>query len=380
MKLGILNKKMVFYFVIFLLFTTYNFGQAELNNSILFNAKNLFPLKLQYNNKQVKKQTDKNNAVYTDLIYKTDISWDTIPVYLNARGNFRRANCYFPPLKMNIKKSFSNNTPFEGHKKLKIVLPCLLQSRANDDVLKEYLAYKIYELVSDTHFKTRLATIEYEDTRGEKSEIHPLAAFIPIEFQHSTLFEEKEAFASRKPKTYHLKAVLIEDDKIVAKRHGAQVLKRFVHPLNQAEIASITNAFFQFMIGNTDFSTAYQHNQKLIFKEGKTIPLPYDFDMSGLVNANYAVVSNIQNTELDISNVQQRMYRGFKRDETLFEEVRQLFINKRPVIYYLIESLKIYFEDKKSHKKAEDYIKSFYAILDNDSEFKSQIVNAARLK
>ncbi|MEP2059616.1 MAG: hypothetical protein ABJJ05_17535, partial [Maribacter litoralis] len=111
-----------------------------------------------------------------------------------------------------------------------------------------------------------------------------------------------------------------------------------------------------------------------------TIPLPYDFDMSGLVNTSYSVVSNIQNTELDISNVQQRLYRGFKRDETLFEEVRQLFINKRPEIYHLIESLKIYFEDKKSHKKAEDYIKSFYAILENDSEFKSQIINAARLK
>ncbi|MEP2059980.1 MAG: hypothetical protein ABJJ05_19375, partial [Maribacter litoralis] len=260
-------------FLILLICATITFAQTQTKEHLFSNTEFL-NLKLQYNNKQVKKDTDKKNVVYTDLIYQNKNLWDTLPVHLNARGNFRRANCYFPPLKMNIKKSFSNNTLFEGHKKLKIVLPCLLQSRANDDVLKEYLAYKIYELVSDTHFKTCLTTIEYEDTRGEKSEIHPLAAFIPIELQHSTLFEEEEAFASRKPKTFHLNAILIEDDKVVAKRHGAQVLKRFVHPLNQAEIASITNAFFQFMIGNTDFSTAYQHNQKLIFKEGKTIPLP----------------------------------------------------------------------------------------------------------
>lgn len=373
-KTSIYSRYLFFLIFFIIIAPEYCIGQKLLNTQAPLS------LQLQYNNKQVKKDTDKKNVVYTDLIYQNKERWDTLPIHLNARGNFRKANCYFPPLKMNIKKSFSNNTLFEGHKKLKIVLPCLLQSRANDDVIKEYLAYKIYELVSDTHFKTRLTTIEYEDTRGEKSEIHPLAAFIPIELQHSTLFGEEEAFASRKPKTFHLNAILIEDDKVVAKRHGAQVLKRFVHPLNQAEIASITNAFFQFMIGNTDFSTAYQHNQKLIFKEGKTIPLPYDFDMSGLVNTSYSVVSNIQNTELDISNVQQRMYRGFKRDETLFNEVRQLFINKRPEIYDLIESLKIYFEDKKSHKKAEDYIKSFYAILENDSEFKSQIVNAARLK
>jgi len=194
------------------------------------------------------------------------------------------------------------------------------------------------------------------------------------------LYENEEAYAAKKPKTYILKAILIEDDKKITKRHEANVLDRFVHPLNQAEIPSITNAFFQFMIGNTDFSTAYQHNQKLLFKEGKTIPLPYDFDMSGLVNASYAVVSNVQNTTLDIANVQQRAYRGFKRDKKLFQEVRQLFLDKRSEIDNLIESLKIHFEDKKSHEKAKEYIKSFYTILENDSKFTSQIVNAARLK
>ncbi|WP_405399904.1 hypothetical protein [Maribacter sp. Asnod2-G09] len=353
---------------------------CQSKNQDLFKDKNLLSLKLQYTNKQIKKETDKHNAVYTDLIYKTATGWDTIPVYLNARGNFRKANCYFPPLKMNIKKSFSKNTVFEEHKKLKLVLPCLLQSRGNDDVLKEYLAYKIYEIVSTEHFKTRLASIEYKDTRGVKSEIHPLAVFIPENLRKSTIYEEEEAFASKKPKTHILKAIVIEDDKVVAKRSEAKVLDRFVHPLNQAEIPSVTNAFFQFMIGNTDFSTAYQHNQKLLFKEGETIPVPYDFDMSGLVDASYAVVSNIQNTELDITDVKQRTYRGFKRDEKLFQEVRQLFLDKRPEIYDLIESLEIYFEDKRSHAKAEDYIKSFYAILKNDSKFRSQIVNAARLK
>lgn len=356
------------------------FAFNSLNSQLLFQNKNPLPLKLQYTNKQIKKETDKHNAVYTDLIYKNNTGWDTIPIYLNARGNFRRANCYFPPLKLNIKKSFSKNTLFEGHKKLKIVLPCLLQNRSNDDVLKEYLAYKIYELISNTHFKTRLASIEYIDTRGEKSKIHPLAVFLPENLRKSTIYEGEEAFASKKPKTHVLKAILIEDDKVVAKRHGAQVMKRFVHPLNQAEIASITNAFFQFMIGNTDFSTAYQHNQKLIFKEGKTIPLPYDFDMSGLVDANYAVVSNVQNSTLDITDVKQRAYRGFKRDIKLFQEVRHLFLDKRPRIYRLIEELKIHFDDTRSHAQARNYIKSFYTILDNDYKFKSQIINKARVK
>ncbi|MDO1513066.1 hypothetical protein Q2T41_10400 [Maribacter confluentis] len=338
----------------------------------------LLPLKLQYTNKQLKKETDKHNTVYTDLIYKNNNTWDTLPVYLNARGNFRRSTCYFPPLKMTLKKSLTNNTLFKGHKKLKVVLPCLLQKRGNDDVLKEYLAYKIYELIAETHFKTRLAAIEYIDTRGDKAEIHPLATFVPTELKNTALYEGEEAFALKKPKKYILKAIIIEDDKLVAKREGAQLLKRFVHPLNQAETESLNNAFFQFMIGNTDFSTAYQHNQKLIFKEGETIPVPYDFDMSGLVNASYAVVSNIQNTSLNITDVKERMYRGFKRDTAIYYKTRQHFLEQRAAIYSMMDEHKEYFEDPETFDQAKNYIQSFYTILDNETKFKTLIIDAAR--
>jgi hypothetical protein len=355
------------------------FSQTNKYN-LLFNSETILHFKLQYFNKQVKKDTDKKNSIQADLIYGQENNWDTISVHLNARGNFRKATCYFPPLKMTIKKSFSKNTIFDGHKKLKLVLPCLLQTRNNDDVLKEYLAYKIYELIATEHFKTRLATVEYVDTRNVKTEIHPLAVFLPKKIRNTSIYEGEQALASKKPKTYLLKAIIIEDEKIVAKRNGANVLKRFVHPLNQAEIPSITNAFFQFMIGNTDFSTAYQHNQKLIFKEGKTIPLPYDFDMSGLVNASYAVVSNVQNTTLDITIVKERAYRGFERDIKRFQDVRELFLSKQSEILHLFDDYKIHFDETRSFMEAKAYILSFFAILKNDAKFESQIVLKARVK
>jgi hypothetical protein len=356
-------------------------AEAQQINNRLFESKEILPLKLQYTNKQVKKDTDKKNAIYTDLFYKADDQWDTVPVSLRARGNFRRAACYFPPLKIYLKKGITKNTPFQGHKNLKIVLPCLLKKRSNDDVLKEYLAYKIYEALADVHFKTRLATISYVDTRGEKSEIHPLTAFLP-QNKLNDLYEYKgeEAFAFRKPKKYQLLAILIEDDKKVAKRHNAKILERFVHPLNQEEVASTTNAFFQFMIGNTDFSTAYQHNQKLIFKDLATIPIPYDFDMSGLVNASYSVVSNVQNDPLDITKVTERKYRGFKRSTSNFQKVRNHFLQKQPEILELIEAHKKYFEDPKSFQEAKNYILSFFSIIQSDSEFNLKIVQEARTK
>ena len=86
-------------------------------------------------------------------------------------------------------------------------------------------------------------------------------------------------------------------------------------------MTSIQNALFQFLLGNTDFSTAYQHNGKLLYVNKEIIPLPYDFDMTGWVNPSYATV----NTTLGISSVQDRIYRGFKRDQKYFDEVRNSF-------------------------------------------------------
>ncbi|WP_396636079.1 hypothetical protein [Maribacter sp. R77961] len=376
-----MNKNISIVFVLFFIgFYKLTYSQKT-QSQHLFKSTDILFLKLEYANKQVKKSTDKENAVYTEIIYGINGIWDTIPVSLRARGNFRRANCYFPPLKIYLKKSLVEGSLFQGHKQLKLVLPCLLQNRSNDDIVKEYLAYKIYEQLSEVHFKTRLVSIEYIDNRDKKLELHPLTAFLPqkkLEELHN--YEGEEAFAFRKPKTYKLMSILIEDDKVVAKRNNAKLMKRYVHPLNQGEMASITNSFFQFMIGNTDFSTAYQHNQKLLFKDLKTIPLPYDFDMSGLVDASYAVVSNVQNNQLDISKVTERKYRGFKRDPKLFQRARKLFLEKKPAIMQLLDEHQKYFDDKQAFQKARDYIQSFYRILQHDLKFEKTIIQEARVK
>ena len=58
---------------------------------------------------------------------------------------------------------------------------------------------------------------------------------------------------------------LIEDDKKFAQLHNGKVFERFIPPLAMDADASVRNAMFQYMIGNTDFSTAYQHNNKLLY-------------------------------------------------------------------------------------------------------------------
>jgi hypothetical protein len=49
-----------------------------------------------------------------------------IEAQLRTRGHFRldKANCSFPPLRLNLKKKQAEGTEFEGQDKLKIVSVC----------------------------------------------------------------------------------------------------------------------------------------------------------------------------------------------------------------------------------------------------------------
>ena len=167
---------------------------------------------------------------------------------------------------------------------------------------------------------------------------------------------------------------------MVAKRHNGNVLNIKVHPLGQEGICSVRNALFQYMIGNTDYSSAYGHNVKLFFIDKNTIPVPYDFDMSGLVNANYAVVSQIGNKTLPIDNVRHRLYRGFKHPEDVFQTVRQEFLSQKDAIFNIMEACKPFFDSNTEYEHAKRYIAEFYEILNSDTKFSNNIVRVARTK
>lgn len=322
--------------------------KPELGYDIL-DHKEILPIKLTYSIKDLKKNT--NDSVYmpSTFAYRlADSSWSTMDIQLRKRGNYRLKNCYYPPIKVKFKKSIVKKTPFEGHKSMKVVLPCLQQRDKNDNVIKEYLAYKIFEIVSPYYFKTRMVDVNFEEIKSNKTKLHQVKGF------------------------------LVEDDKHVAKRMKAKVYGRPVHPMQQEEVASVRNAFFQCMIGNTDFSQAQQHNVKLMFIEKSIVPVPYDFDMSGFVNCSYAVVSQIKDQKLPLTSVRDRMYRGFKRNPEVFQQVRQEFIASQDRIFAVLDDCEPLFDDEREFEVARDYISSFYEILVNDKKFKNNILDMAR--
>jgi len=89
------------------------------------------------------------------------------------------------------------------------VLPCKIESEKNDNVLQEFIAYKIYEHISPFHFKTRRVNIEFTEPKGKKT------------------------------KEFQLQGFLIEDDKRVAKRHEGKVMERFIHPMAMQHLTSV---------------------------------------------------------------------------------------------------------------------------------------------
>lgn len=326
--------------------TTNNNNKATL----LFQNQAPLSIRLNFSIKNIKKNTNDSTYLSSNLYYKNNVAaWDSLPIKLRARGNSRRKKCYYVPLKLKLKKQLTKGTDFEGNKKLKVVLPCLLGPHNNDLVVKEYMAYKLFEIISQVHIKTRLINIE--------------------------LIEDKVG----RIKDHNLVGILLEDIDNVSKRLNGNEIKRRIWPLQQDDLASIRYCFFQFLIANTDFSTKYGHNSKLIFVDNKIVPVPYDFDMSGLVDASYAVVSNVQNLELEISNVTQRTYKGYKRHDALFEEIRRELINHKFKIFELVDGLEKYFQSQNQFSKSKDFISDFFEIIEDDKRYEKQIVNRARV-
>lgn len=333
-------------FLVLMLFCTNLFAQDKSQVTKLFQDSSPLEIQLSYSNKELRRDTNDSTFIDVQMKYKEAGEWKMIPVKLRARGNFRRAKCYFPPVKMKIKKSLAKGSLFEGNKKLKLVLPCMLEYNNNDNIEQELLAYKLYEKISPYHFKTRKVTIKMLEQKGDKVKEHTLDGF------------------------------LIEDDELVAKRFEGKVFERYIHPLAMDAESSVKNAFFQFMIGNTDFSVAYQHNGKLLYVDKKIIPLPYDFDMAGLVDASYATV----NTNLGISRVTDRVYRGFKREEEVLRSVRSHFLSLKPELESIVKGLKGEFDNEKEYAATEEFFSSFYSVLEDDSSFEEKIIEGVRSK
>jgi hypothetical protein len=275
-------------------------------------------------------------------------------VELRTRGHYRLrpTTCEFPPLRVNFKRSQVEGTVFAGQNKIKMVTHC--QDRRDEYeqyVLQEYLVYRMFNLLTDKSFQVRLAHITYVDTGGERDSVTKYAFFI-------------------------------EDEDVMAERNGWDVLEvPMVIPSQMQQDALVLVELFEFMIGNTDWDAFYGelggiccHNTVVIgsFREFIVIPVPYDFDLCGLIWTRYAT----PNPRLPIRNVRQRLYRGICRPREDLEAVFPLFEEKRGAIYELVRTLPDL--DPKRLEDTIEYLDQFYEIIGDPRKVQRELLNRCR--
>ncbi len=276
----------------------------------------------------------------------------TVPVRLRARGKSRRVRdvCSFPPIRLNLAKKDVKDTLFEKQDKLKLVAYCKTSASYEQLVLKEYLAYRILNLLTDTSFRVRLMRVNYVDT-------------------------------DRKDKVTTKPSFVIEHEDRVARRLGLEPLSvAKVAPSAHEPAAAALAELYQYLISNTDFSflagpvgEACCHNSVLFSNAaGEVIPIPYDFDVSGLVDAPYAVPPD----GLGQRNVRDRKYRGFCRGTEYLDAAVETIQSKRQAIYALVDEVEG-FSDR-TRRDLSRFIDEFYGDLDDSESFEENIAVACR--
>lgn len=350
-----MKKILLFFIGIFLLISLSAQTETEVENPIisipLFQTDEALEVVLRTDiNTLFRDREDERSYHPGTITYKNSEGEDVeIPLKLRVRGNFRRKSgvCRIPPIRLNFARETSKGTIFEGQDKLKLVTHCQKSPvKYMQYLLQEYLVYRMFNLVSDYGFKVRLLKIKYEDEAG-------------------------------KWKTMDSYAFIIEDEDAMAKRFETTINEqKGQHPLaKRFNIYSTTLlSVFEFCIGNTDWSVPGLHNVKLLdHGPGKDIiPVPYDFDWCGMVNAPYAVPNEI----LGLPNVKTRLYRGYEREPEVFEKVFTKFKENKDAIYALYEECPGMIKAQKKQSKV--YLDSFFRIIEDPKLSKRNIVNVAR--
>lgn len=253
----------------------------------------------------------------------------TLPVKLQVRGNFRRLwnNCSFPPLYLDVPKKKAGQTLFANHNKMKLITHC----EGEEYVVHEYLVYRLYNLLTDYSFRARLCRVSYVDSAGKR----------PTETRWGFLLEEEPR---------------------LVKRTGALPNKlRQISMANTDSLHMATLAVFEYLIGNTDWSVPYRHNIRLLTIPSirNPVPVPYDFDLSGIVEAFYARPSE----NIGIASVRERVYRGISYPSALFHQVFDRFNQLKPQIYALYTENP--YLDSAYIKRTVTYLDEFYAAINN---------------
>lgn len=267
-------------------------------------------------------------------------------IRLRTRGVFRNKYCSFSPIELNFKKTDFGYSDLNRISKLKLVPECRSGSENKNYVLREYLIYKLFNVLTDTCFRVRLLEVNYIDTKKKRKPIRQYGFFIePIEM-------------------------------VTARTNTIQVDSRTLSLKSIVPESMDRLAIFNYMIGNFDWSVQGQHNVKVIKTRNDTVQLgvafPYDFDWSGLVNAAYAVPDET----IGVKSVKERIFLGPCRSKEVYQKELEIFSERKKEFYNVISEFP--YLNQKAKKDITSYLDEFFDQLTGKREVIDNFLNTCK--
>ncbi len=252
-------------------------------------------------------------AKYTDSLYMRQ------KIEIRARGNSRKKYCDYPPFKIRFHQTGFSISEFSRISDLKVVSQCHPHPVYESYLLKEYLAYQIYQLLNPVSYRTRLARITYVDV-------------------------------GKKGKSWEQYGFLIEDDEMIAERLAVQEVDRPADPIRRIDPDNLARvSLVQYLLGNTDWNVTNGHNIKYFQPssdpQDTLFVLGYDFDLTGFVDPAYGV----PRASLNMTRMQDRRFIGCEIPEkTLWANLQSLFDQKTALQELIEEFDPLSYEDRKN--------------------------------
>ena len=256
------------------------------------------------------------------------------PIEIKSRGIRRKEMCSYTPIKFKPIKSVEYPIHYlNENKSMKLVRPCFHDSIYRQIVLREFLVYKMYSILTPYSFEVYWLDMEFVFPKGD----YKGGVFLIESFQH---LRERTGLIKYEDK-------------------GKKKLEEF--DLTSTQVL----ALFQFMINNYDWSTDDYHNLKVAADSSyRPILIPYDFDYARMVNAPYASISD----GVGVDSLEKRRYLGNRYSRKELEGTRSLFLDKKSEIYDLVNNESALREEHK--KDMPSMLNSFYNILESKAELK----------
>lgn len=267
----------------------------------------------------------------------TDANGRTFELEVRTRGKFRRRKCEIPPLKLKFSHESLEAAALDTVNEIKLVLPCADNSLAEELLLREYAAYRMFESLHPTSVRSRLIQLYLKDGK------------------------------QKKPR--QMNAILLEHEEEITKRLQCTARVEWgIKPEQLDQDQAALMILFQYMIGNTDWDLVACRNILLLQPNGpgKIMAMPFDFDFSGLVNAPYASPS----TESGLSSVKDRALMANGIDNDAFLRARSIFLATKPRFYEWCQNIPV---SRDSAREMTDFLDTFFIALEKNETIPTQL-------